>query len=91
MNHNENHKQIQITLRGLPPAILVEFKKEARQKKVSLNQILLNRILPPREKPKEGACSELLNLAGTWNKKRARDFDRALGELRKIDSSLWDS
>lgn len=90
MSHNLNQKSGQITLRGLPANLLKDLKKEAKRKKRSLNQILLERILPSQEKPSEGSCAELLDLAGTWDKERGVEFDRTLKEIRKVDSDLWD-
>lgn len=89
MSHNLNQKSGQITLRGIPANLLKDLKKEAQKKKRSLNQVLLERILPPQEKPKEGNCAELLDLAGHWDKDKAREFNGALREIRKIDSHLW--
>lgn len=86
-----NQKNTQFTLRGLPSSVLKELKKEARQKRVSLNQVFVERLSPPPDKKREGDCAELLDLAGTWDKKRAEDFEQALKEIRKIDLALWSS
>lgn len=79
----------QITLRGIPRDYLKELKREARQKSLSLNQVLLEHLLPPRQKSADGHCAELLDLAGTWDKKRTRDFMKKLKEIRKIDWEMW--
>ncbi len=89
MNHNLNQKLFQMTLRGLPFELIQSFKKEAKAKKMSLNQVLLERLLPPAEKSREGACAELMDLAGTWDEKRARDFSKSIQHHRKIDEELW--
>lgn len=89
MSRSQIQNQTQVTLRGLPTSLFRELKREAHQKKMSLNQVLLDKILPARKKPREGECSQLLALAGTWSEKRAKDFDQALQEIRKIDFELW--
>jgi len=86
---NQN-SQAQITLRGLPTQLLKELKSEARRRKVSVNQVLLDRLSPQSESSLEGACSELLTLSGTWDAERLRDFENASKGLRPIDSELWE-
>ncbi len=89
MSQNTIHKSFQMTIRGLPVSLMKELKKEAQIKKLSLNQVVLDRILPESEKTKEGACAELMDLAGTWDEKRAGDFEASMKDHRTIDPELW--
>ncbi|MBI3541558.1 MAG: hypothetical protein HY073_05425 [Deltaproteobacteria bacterium] len=80
----------QITLRGLPPRVFQELKREAKKKRKSLNQVLLDHLLPSTEQDKgDGACADLLKLSGTWDEKRARDFEAHFQGQRHIDPELW--
>lgn len=81
----------QVTLRGIPRDVLKQLKEEARHEKISLNQVLLRRLAPEERKKVPGTCAELLDLAGTWDKKRYNSFTKALSEIRKIDDEMWRS
>lgn len=85
-----SHKSArQLTLRGIPDHLFREMQAEARRQRTSVNGLLLKRLLPEAEKRSEGACASLLSLAGTWDAKRAGDFDKNAGEHRGIDQELW--
>lgn len=84
-----SHKSArQLTLRGIPDHLFREMQAEARRQRTSINGLLLKRLLPETEKS-EGACASLLSLAGTWDAKRAEDFDKNMGEHRGIDREIW--
>jgi hypothetical protein len=76
---------VQYTIRGVPPEVDCELRRRARDKKISLNQLLVE---------------ELRSAAGTARKYRSLDgvagawvddpeFDRALEDQRRIDPDLW--
>lgn len=83
-----SHSSRPITLRGIPMDIYREMLQEAKQKGLSLNKVLLNKILPKRDK-KEGGAASLLSLAGTWDASRANDFEKQIEDHRRIDEELW--
>ncbi|MBI2899628.1 MAG: hypothetical protein HYY17_05545 [Planctomycetes bacterium] len=83
-----------ITLRNLPPEIARIVRRRADEKGISLNRAVIELLdeafgagkrsrRPPRR------YADLDHLAGTWPKRRADEFDRALADQRKIDAELW--
>lgn len=79
----------QVTLRGIPDPLYHELRSEAKRRGTSVNKILLHRLHPGLQEKTEGACAELLPLAGTWSKKKAQDFKGAAKGHRRIDKGLW--
>ena len=88
MNHKSN---AQITLRGLPKPFLKSMVAEAKGRRISLNTLLTDKLLPSPAKPSQGVCAELIKFAGTWSKERAKDFATQTADLRKIDKKMWPS
>lgn len=85
-----SHEQAkQLTIRGIPLQYYRELVREAQQRHLSVNQLLLDRLLPPPKRAPHGQAHALLTLAGTWDAKRARDLEQHLTESRRIDSELW--
>ena len=85
-----SHKSAgQLTLRGIPADLYRELKAEARRLRTSINRVILDRILPRKEKKREGAASDLLSLAGTWDRARVEDFEKQIKGHRRIDPELW--
>ena len=79
----------QITVRGIPEVLYQSIQSEAKLQGTSINRVLLHRLDPVRRKESGGACAGLLNLAGTWDEKRVKDFERSFPGHRRIDSELW--
>jgi len=83
-----------ITLRNIPPEVarLIEARRE--RSGLSLNKTVIRLleeslgVAGPATLPRRH--DDLDELAGTWTKKEAREFDRALAEQRQIDSELWE-
>lgn len=81
-------KQIQYTLRKVPPQIDRELRKRARKEQRSLNEIALEAL-------KQGLglagqpvrYHDLDALAGTWVHDPA--FDRAIEAMDQVDPALW--
>ena len=81
-------KQIQYTLRKVPPQIDRELRKRARKEHRSLNEIALEAL-------KQGLgldgqpvrYHDLDDLAGTWVHDPA--FDRAIESMDQVDPALW--
>ena len=83
-----------ITLRNLPPEIAKTIRTKAQREGVSINKAviqLLEEGVGPRSKAKGGKARyhELDDLAGSWTKEEAGEFDKALGKQRAIDPELW--
>ena len=83
-----------VTLRSLPPDIAEAIRKEASRKGMSLNKavisLLANRLaVREKKKSRHTRHHELDDLAGSWSKKEAAEFDKSLAVQRVIDLDLW--
>jgi hypothetical protein len=77
---------IQYTVRGIPPEVDAALRRRARQRGVSLNQLLVEELAtaggarPQRRR-------RLSDLPGRWQ--NDLKFDRIMAEQRVIDEELW--
>jgi plasmid stability protein len=83
-----------ITLRNLPPELAKAVRKEAERKHISINKAVISLLQGKTEGQKRKKISkvrhrELDALAGSWSKKEAAEFDKALAIQRSIDPELW--
>ena len=83
-----------ITLRNLPSELERTVRKEAERRRISINKAvisLLERKAEAHKKAKTKAreYDDLEALAGSWTKKEAAEFDRALAAQRTVDPELW--
>jgi hypothetical protein len=76
---------VQYTIRGIPREVDREMRRRAREKKISLNQLLVEELRSAAGTPRKYRSLE--GIAGAW--KDDPEFDRALEEQRQIDSDLW--
>lgn len=82
-----------ITLRNLPAEIEKVVRKEAERQRTSINKAvitLLERKTEGHKKKKQISkeYDDLDRLAGSWTKKEAANFDKALAAQRTIDREL---
>ena len=81
-----------ITVRNLPPAVAKAVKEKARKDKLSLNKAVV-RLLEEATGTGKGNTRvvhhDLDRFFGTWTKKEADAFDKALKEQRQIDPEMW--
>ncbi|MBP9146702.1 MAG: hypothetical protein KBF21_05285 [Thermoanaerobaculia bacterium] len=82
-----------ITLRKLPPHVAEAVRKRAAEQKTSLNRAVIG-LLEESTSIAAGATKEerheLDALCGAWSPSEARNFDRALADLRRLDPDLWE-
>jgi hypothetical protein len=83
-----------VTLRSLPPNVAEAIRKEANRKGMSLNKavisLLANRVdVREKKKSRQTRHHDLDDLAGSWSKKEAAEFDKSLAAQRTIDLDLW--
>jgi hypothetical protein len=82
-----------ITLRNLPPDLAKAVHREAERKRTSINKAVISLLEGKADiqKKKGGKPhhQELDALAGSWSKKEAEEFDKALAAQRPIDPDLW--
>ena len=81
-----------VTLRKVPAKLGKAIRQEANRKRTSINKavisLLENRAMT-RTKDRLVVHDDLDNLAGSWSKKEAADFDRALTAQPTIAPELW--
>ena len=81
-----------ITVRGIPPDIEKKIRKEAQQKKLSMNKALLSilhKSVGTPEKDKKILFHDLDHLSGVWKKEEAEVFAKTLASQRTVDEDLW--
>jgi hypothetical protein len=82
-----------ITLRNLPPELAKAVRREAERKRTSINKAVISLLESKadiqKKKGRKPHHQELDALAGSWSKKEAAEFDKALAAQRPIDPDLW--
>jgi hypothetical protein len=84
-----------ITLRNLPPELSKSVRKEAERKRISMNKAVISLLEGKQTRAKEKKKgrkirhTDLDALAGSWSKKEAVEFDKALAAQRQVDPELW--
>ena len=83
-----------VTLRSLPPKVAEAIRKEANRQGMSLNKavisLLANRVsVREKKKSRQTRYHDLDDLAGSWSKQEATEFDKSLAYQRTIDPDLW--
>ena len=80
-----------ITLRNIPPEVDRAIQKRVRETG-SINKAvisLLEECIGVQKKKSVRRYHDLDKLAGSWSKREADEFDRALAEQRQIDKDMW--
>ena len=81
-----------VTLRNLSPELERTIRKRARDRGLSLNRAVtsvLQEGLGIHEQTRPVLYHDLDELAGSWTKREADEFDRHLGAQRAIDADAW--
>lgn len=82
-----------ITIRKIPPDLEREIEAKARREGTSLAKAVLRLLLRATGLSPDGErrdrWDDLDALAGTWTQEEAAEFDRRLGEQRRIDPEVW--
>lgn len=81
-----------ITIRNVPDGVAHAIRKKAETEGTSLNKAvigLLEQGLNSSGKRAKKPRRDLSRFAGTWTKEEADEFDKVLGELRRIDPEVW--
>lgn len=74
---------MQYTVRGIPPEVDQALRRKARDRRVSLNQLLANELINASGASNDRRYRSLKQVAGRW--KEDPEFDKALKDQRKID------
>ena len=87
-NEGMTSRQIQYTLRKIPPHVDRELRKRADQERKSLNEAALQALergLDLDDRPIRR--HDLDDLIGTWVEDP--EFDRAIEQMDQVDRELW--
>lgn len=84
----------QITLRGIPADVERMIKREAEDKRLSLNKAFisfLEKATGRKEKvqKRKSLHHDLDHLCGIWTKREAEEFLKSVEFQRTIDEDLW--
>jgi len=84
----------QITLRGIPADVERMIKREAEDKRLSLNKAFisfLEKATGRKEKAqkRKSLHHDLDHLCGIWTKREAEEFLKSVEFQRTIDEDLW--
>lgn len=81
-----------MTIRGLDERTAKALKAKAKQEGISLNATLLKILkeqLGLTRRPKSMVYTDLDHLAGTWDEKDYRDFNKRIEDFERIDEKMW--
>ncbi len=78
---------VQYTVRGVPREVDQRLRLRARQRRISLNQLLVEELSAAGGGAPRRRYRRLKDLGGRWQEDPA--FDRTLAEQRRIDRELW--
>lgn len=79
--------RLQYTIRGIPRQVDKVLRRKARQRGLSLNQLLVEELSAMGEGVRPRRLRSLEDLGGAWQEDP--EFERILGEQRQIDAALW--
>ncbi|MCC6212206.1 MAG: hypothetical protein IT513_14315 [Burkholderiales bacterium] len=77
-----------LSLRGLDAGTLARIRSSARRLRVSVNRLIidtLQRQYAQKSRPRD----QLDELAGTWSRREADEFEAAIRPFSEIDPELW--
>jgi hypothetical protein len=94
MNQKEVDDLKPITVRGISTEIEKMIRKEAKNKRLSLNKTLIGFLekgagIKGVDREKVALYHDLDHLCGVWTKEEAQTFERSLDFQRKIEEELW--
>jgi plasmid stability protein len=80
----------QLTIRNVTADLARALEEEGHRRRESINQTVLDLLkqalgLVPESRYKNG----LANLAGTWSREDAAEFERNTAVFEKIDEEMW--
>ena len=78
--------RVQYTVRGVPREVDVVLRRKARQRGISLNHLLVEKLSEAQPGPPK-KYRDMSDLGGFW--KEDPEFDRILEEQRVIDPEIW--
>ena len=94
MNQMEADDLKPITVRGISAEIEKLIRKEAKNKRLSLNKTLIGFLekgagIKGVDRVKVGLYHDLDHLCGVWTREEAQTLEKSLDFQRKIEEELW--
>jgi len=77
----------QYTVRGIPREVDKVLRRKARQRRISLNQLLVEELSAIGGGALPRRLRSLDDLGGVW--REDPEFERILKEQRQVDPTLW--
>lgn len=77
-----------LTIRNLPAPVAEALEREKRRRGRSLNQTVID-LLGQSLGVQGSRSNGLGQLAGSWDEKDMREFERAVAPFEQIDEELW--
>ena len=85
---------MQLTIRGLPPEIEEGIRKEARQRRTSLNKAVIGLLEKALGRSKSDDPVELYHdldrFSGIWTAEETAQIEERLLDTRTVDKDLWE-
>lgn len=78
-------RELQYTIRGIPPEVDRAFRRKAARHKQSLNQVVVDELTAATTGPRQKADFD--DVLGKWTPDPA--FDRIIAAQRQIDPDKW--
>jgi hypothetical protein len=79
-------RDIQYTVRGVPPEVDRELRRKAVRRRLSLNRIIVEELTAGTTGPRKRA--DFHDVAGRWTPDPA--FDEIIAAQRRIDPAKWE-
>ncbi|MFP4428588.1 MAG: hypothetical protein ACLFPB_04645 [Desulfovermiculus sp.] len=77
-----------LTIRGLDSEIEKEIRNIARKSQKSINQVIKEMIQKELRK-RQYPASSLKQLAGSWSREEADEFEKNISSCEQIDEEMW--
>ncbi len=81
-----------MTIRGIDDEVAKLLKDQANSEGISVNALLLKMVkesLGIEKKRRTKIYHDLDHLAGTWNEKDLKEFQKNVEYLEKVDKKIW--
>jgi hypothetical protein len=81
-----------VTIRGIPREVEETIRKEAKQKGLSVNKVvisLLEKATGQRVATRKTRYHDLDHFSGVWKEAEEKTFIKNLAAQRQIDEELW--
>jgi len=81
-----------MTIRGLDDLTIRALKEKAKQEGTSINAALVKLLqeeLGLKKKKRTVVYNDLDHLAGTWNDRDYKEFQKRTEDFEKIDRTMW--